>query len=1361
MRGTSDEDVPAETDAASAAAADPDDADVLADTDVATAERGAGVDEGDVEEEGGGDARTLPADTAELEELAAFGAQFELDTFQLRAVRHLRQGKSVLVCAPTSAGKSMVGEFALWRALKEGGRAVYTSPIKALSNQKYRELSAKFGGDVGLLTGDVSIKPNAGLLVMTAEVLRLLLIRADPLLSEIRAAVLDEAHFVTDRARGFVWEETVSLLPPSVQLVLLSATVANARELANWVGHAHGADGGADDDSSVCELVLTKRRPVPLRHFVAPAGGGGMFLVRDGEGPVEMGRLEGALALAASNPKQRTAAAARAARLEAAAEVMEGLRQNSLFPCLAFFPSRLEADLAAEAALRKYGGSGGGGGGEGGCGEAAERGTRLLTEEESAVVAEIVDAAFSQLSDEDLELPQLAASKALLCAGIGAHHAGALPVVRELSELLFAEGHLKLLCATETLAMGVNLPARSVVLSSVSKWDGQARRLLAVAEYAQMAGRAGRRGADTAGSAVLLLDGSSIGEGLPPPDAPALAALFALRAEPLGPQPTLAWPALLSSVRGGGDGNAGGESHGHAAGGGGPGEAAGAKVLSLASWLSSARLRSLREEEEILSSQLSKLEVRLEKRRQAQARARAGEVAKAGQVQAAMPGAGAQARGVALDSPGVLGTFSEASGQWDEAFRTRRELWRLTLRFEAAVRSHCASFLQPGRLVRLRLPARLAKASVSAGAGAAAVEAAEQEAGVANGEEVWAVLLKARSPNPRVPAEEARRTIAAAAAAAAATAGALPSLPPTALGKAAQVAAGADGGAFLDIALVLAAKPSAGVGGVGGAADAGGGRGRGGGRGGGGGRGAAGPAPLEVVRVAWSALTGLSPVRLWLLPDLQRAPARAALAQSLSATSRRFGGAPPLLDPVADMGARLELPALPDSKLSLAGLVGRIEALERRLFELPPYATLDSTPPRDSSSPSFSHEPQPSAAQAPAGTRALESRQADRVLLDETGLSLAFEAARVRARLASSARGRVALLAQGGRTQGPRKSGAAAAPAMTRVLRTLGLLTPVAGSVAAGGPAGVVGTVAATSTACGSSAQQQVGQGRSTQQLLLTAKGRAACEFNTADGLLCAELLLGGGFARSAPGEPQAGGSSAGGAAAGQGGGSLLSVPEACAVLATLANAEGPQPRAPPTSERAAELGAKMSAKKASASRESATELPAELRSLHARVLAAASGVLAACGECVFGCDEEAYVGALSAAPMAAARAWAAGSRFGEAAALSDEMVGMLIRTLRSVGELAAEFARAAAALGDETLVALFERCTEAVQRGLVCAPSLYIPGEGEFDDDEEDTRAANEKKKRSAPAEPMQQPASAKRARVEIPAAETLPDDD
>ncbi|MBM7775088.1 ATP-dependent RNA helicase HelY [Actinokineospora baliensis] len=421
--------------------------------------------------------------------LAEFAAElsFDLDPFQQRACAALEEGHGVLVCAPTGAGKTVVGEFAVHLALGEGRKCFYTTPIKALSNQKFADLTARYGPkSVGLLTGDTVINGSAPVVVMTTEVLRNMLYARSPALEGLGYVVMDEVHYLADRFRGPVWEEVILHLPEWVNLVSLSATVSNAEEFGEWLVEVRG-------DTSI---VVDEHRPVPLwQHMLV---GGRLLDLFVGEGPDGEARINphlvrrteevGRVHAPWHNPRAKggRAAGARGPRFKPPSriEVIQRLEAAQLLPAIVFVFSRAGCEAAVTQCVRS--------------------GLRLNTEDEVAEVRRIVDAKTKDLPDADLAVLGFWEWKDALERGFAGHHAGLLPAFKETVEELFVRGLVKAVFATETLALGINMPARTVVLERLVKYNGEAHVELTPGEYTQLTGRAGRRGIDVEGHAVVL-----------------------------------------------------------------------------------------------------------------------------------------------------------------------------------------------------------------------------------------------------------------------------------------------------------------------------------------------------------------------------------------------------------------------------------------------------------------------------------------------------------------------------------------------------------------------------------------------------------------------------------------------------------------------------------------------------------------------------------------------------------------------------------------------------------------------------------------------------------------------------------------
>jgi superfamily II RNA helicase len=395
---------------------------------------------------------------------------FPLDPFQLRAMDAIDRGESVLVSAPTGSGKTLIADYAAARALEGGGKAFYTTPIKALSNQKFAELSRRYGDHrVGLLTGDVSHQAQAPIVVMTTEVLRNMLFARSSVLDGLEVVVLDEVHYLQDPYRGSVWEEILVLTPADVSFVSLSATVSNAADFGRWLTSVRGTT----------RVIVETRRPVTLHHHYAIAERGRdrltvLPLLRDGkanpDGLVIDDRRR-------RNPRHRYRAPRRT-------EVVEYLAASGMLPAITFIFSRAACDDATRQCLQD--------------------GIRLTTGEERVRIRQLVEAAVERLGDQDLRTLGYGPWSAALEAGIAPPHAGLVPAFRQAVEQCFSEGLLKVVFATETLALGINMPARTVVVERFAKFRGADTSALTSGEYQQLTGRAGRRGIDTVGHALTL-----------------------------------------------------------------------------------------------------------------------------------------------------------------------------------------------------------------------------------------------------------------------------------------------------------------------------------------------------------------------------------------------------------------------------------------------------------------------------------------------------------------------------------------------------------------------------------------------------------------------------------------------------------------------------------------------------------------------------------------------------------------------------------------------------------------------------------------------------------------------------------------
>jgi len=400
--------------------------------------------------------------------------EFEFDPFQIAACHAVEEGKGVLVAAPTGAGKTVVGEFAAYFALQAGKKCFYTTPIKALSNQKYSEFVAKFGEDrVGLLTGDTSINGDADILVMTTEVLRNMLYAGSNTLTNLGCVVMDEVHYLADKFRGAVWEEVLIHLMESVQVISLSATVSNAEEFGEWLGEVRGET----------EVIVSEIRPIPLFQHVLI--GNRLLDLFDAPGRInpEVLNREREMTRRASLGRNRRGRFAEPSDRLSRADIIEKLQGESLLPAITFIFSRIGCDAAVKQCLHA--------------------GLRLTSPEEREEIKRTALKYTQNIAEEDLEVLNFKEWLTALERGIAAHHAGLLPSFKGAVEDLFQRGLVKAVFATETLALGINMPARTVVLEKLIKFNGEAHVPITPGEYTQLTGRAGRRGIDIEGNAVI------------------------------------------------------------------------------------------------------------------------------------------------------------------------------------------------------------------------------------------------------------------------------------------------------------------------------------------------------------------------------------------------------------------------------------------------------------------------------------------------------------------------------------------------------------------------------------------------------------------------------------------------------------------------------------------------------------------------------------------------------------------------------------------------------------------------------------------------------------------------------------------
>ena len=440
----------------------------------------------------------------------------QLDDFQIEAFKHIEQNESVIISAPTGAGKTLTVDYAIEHVFKSFKRLIYTSPIKALSNQKFRDFSKEYGrNNVGILTGDISINRDASILIMTTEVLRNILYVDQTEIANVGFVVFDEIHYINDPERGVVWEESLILLPPEIPIIMLSATIPNAEDIKEW-------------------MVAIKQRPFNLiKHFIRPVPLLPYYYtgqLHKYTGEIEVNKKE-VLALKKKRKNQRAVKKGRKPENKvnivfgndffSPVDILHDLNA-SFYPIIYFIFSRKATEKAAKYVYNSD--------------------LQLITNkaEYHEILNHINEYKSSLESVEDLEHISISIDYAK--KGIAFHHAGCLPIVKEFIETLFAKGLIKVLFATETFAMGLNLPAKSVVFHSIEKFDGINFRLLLAGEFHQMSGRAGRRGIDTYGNAILVHNLVADNE--------EIKAIFDGEPEPLESQFRLSYNAICNLLQG-------------------------------------------------------------------------------------------------------------------------------------------------------------------------------------------------------------------------------------------------------------------------------------------------------------------------------------------------------------------------------------------------------------------------------------------------------------------------------------------------------------------------------------------------------------------------------------------------------------------------------------------------------------------------------------------------------------------------------------------------------------------------------------------------------------------------------------------
>lgn len=429
----------------------------------------------------------LKANTSEVDEFATL-LKFPLDDFQEESCRAIARGSGVLVAAPTGAGKTVIGEFAIHLALQRNQKVFYTTPIKALSNQKYQELITRYGEDrVGILTGDNNTNSSADIVVMTTEVLRNMIYANSLNLMNLGFVIMDEVHYLADRFRGAVWEEVILHLPRDVRLVSLSATVSNAEEFGAWLDEVRGQT----------EIIVSEKRPVPLNQHVL-FGSELIDLFQNSKGDSRVNSQLVSMhaaklrtpAIKSNRPGRYKGSYQNEPKIPKLSkpEIIEELEDQDLLPAIFFIFSRAACDAAVKACQHSN--------------------LRLTTTEERKKIRAIVEDRCRDIADEDLATLGYFEWLSNLERGVAAHHAGMLPAFKEIVEELFLKRLVRVVFATETLALGINMPARTVVLDRLDKFNGEGRVQITPGEYTQLTGRAGRRGIDTQGHSVIQWAGN-------------------------------------------------------------------------------------------------------------------------------------------------------------------------------------------------------------------------------------------------------------------------------------------------------------------------------------------------------------------------------------------------------------------------------------------------------------------------------------------------------------------------------------------------------------------------------------------------------------------------------------------------------------------------------------------------------------------------------------------------------------------------------------------------------------------------------------------------------------------------------------
>jgi superfamily II RNA helicase len=398
--------------------------------------------------------------------------EFTLDPFQVDAINCLDKNHSVVVSAATGTGKTLIADYVINKYIKKGSKIIYTAPIKALSNQKFREFKAAYGDKVGLITGDIVINDKAQVLIMTTEIYRNMLVTQDKMIKEISYVIFDEIHFINDYERGTVWEESIIFSPEHIRFLCLSATIPNADEFARWIESIKHHD---------VDVVLNSKRAVPLNHFLFDMKNG-MMPLSEFKHLVEIGKYNDYFGIYGSRRKKKNRFDdfSKTTHLD----LVQELKSQGLLPCIYFLFSRKACEEKAFELMKRN-----------------KNGFTTPAEKEK-----IIKYLHEHLDTQYASLETVKLIREVLPYGIAFHHAGLLPNLKNIVENLFNQGVIKILYATETFAVGINMPAKVVAFSSLEKYDGYNFRYMTTKEYFQMAGRAGRRGIDKEGKSIALID---------------------------------------------------------------------------------------------------------------------------------------------------------------------------------------------------------------------------------------------------------------------------------------------------------------------------------------------------------------------------------------------------------------------------------------------------------------------------------------------------------------------------------------------------------------------------------------------------------------------------------------------------------------------------------------------------------------------------------------------------------------------------------------------------------------------------------------------------------------------------------------